>query len=51
VPHQFEVRVADQVADVVLGSGEEIIHAQDIVPIGDQAIAQVRAQKPAPRSP
>ena len=31
--------------DVLLAPGEEIVDADDVVPVGQQAIAQVRAEK------
>lgn len=33
------------VVDVALGASEKIIEADDVVAVGDQAIAQVRAEK------
>jgi len=29
----------------VLGAGEEVVHAQDVVAVGEQALAQVRAEE------
>ena len=31
--------------DVVLGAGEEVVHARDVAAIGEQALAQVRAEE------
>jgi hypothetical protein len=45
VPDELEVRLAQKVRDVVLGPGEEIVDTQDVVTSGDQALAQVRAEK------
>jgi hypothetical protein len=45
VAHQLEVRVAEQVDDVVLGAGEEVVHAEHVVAVGDQALAEVRAEE------
>jgi len=45
VPHQLEARVLEQVLDVGLAAGEEIVDAQYVVPGGKQALAQVRAEK------
>ena len=44
--HEFEVRIAQKVRDVVLGAGEEVVDAKHIVALGQQPFAQVRAQKP-----
>lgn len=43
--HQLKMRVAEQVADVFFGTGEEVIEAYDIVAIVQQALAQVRTQE------
>ena len=45
VAHQLEVRVVQQVDDVVLGAGEEVVDAQHVVAVGQQAVAQVRAEE------
>ncbi len=45
VAHQLEGRMADKVADVVLGPREEVIHAEDVVPSFNQAVAQVRPKE------
>ena len=45
VTHELEARVAEQVLDVALGAGEKIIDADDVVAVGDQAIAEMRAEK------
>ena len=45
VAHQLEARMADQMLDVALAAGEEIVDANDVVAVGNQAIAQVRAEK------
>ena len=44
--HELKARVPDQVLDVALGAGEEIVDADDVVPIGNQPVAQMRAEKP-----
>ena len=46
--HQLEIRVAEQVRDVVLGAGEEIVDAEHVLAIGEQAFAKVRSEEPAP---
>ena len=43
--HQLEARMADPVLDVLLPPGEEIVDADDIVPVRHQAVAQMRAEK------
>jgi hypothetical protein len=45
VPHQLEIRGAQQMRDVSLGAGKEIIDAQDVRASCDQPVAQVAAQK------
>ena len=45
VAHQLKVGIADQVRDVVLGAGEEVVHAQDVAAVGEQALAQVGAEE------
>ena len=48
---QLEARMANQVFDIALGAGEEVVEANDIVAACDQTIAQVRTQKAcAPRN-
>ena len=48
MPDQLEVRPAQQVGDVRLLAGEEVVEADHVVPLVDQPLAQVRAQKPGP---
>ena len=43
--HQLEALVPDQMLDVLLGAGEEVVDADDVVAIRDQSIAQMRAQE------
>jgi hypothetical protein len=45
VAHQLEARMADQVLDVALGAGEEVIDADDVVPLGNEAVTQVRTEE------
>jgi hypothetical protein len=45
VPEKLEPGVSDQVSDVSLLPGEQIVHAQDIVARLQKAIAKMRAQK------
>ena len=43
--HPELMRAAQHVGDVVLGAGEEIVHAQDVVAVLQQALAQVGAEE------
>jgi hypothetical protein len=43
---QLEGGVTNKVPDVVLGSREEVIYTEDVMPCFNQAVAQVRAQEP-----
>ena len=43
--HELETRVVDQVLDVALGAGEEIVEAHDLMAALDQPVAQMRAEK------
>jgi hypothetical protein len=45
MPYQLEVRLAEQVRNVVLGAGEEIVYAQHVVAICNEALAEMRTQK------
>jgi hypothetical protein len=45
VAHQFEARVADQVLDVAPRAGEEIVDAEDLGALGEQAVAKMRAEE------
>jgi len=38
MPHQFKIRILEKVSDIFLGSREEIVNANDIVPTFDQFI-------------
>ena len=46
---EAEALVADQVRDVVRRAGDEVVHADDRVALVEQEIAEMRAEKPAPR--
>ena len=48
VPQQLEIRPVEQMGDVGLLAGEEIVEANDVVSLIDQPLAQMRAEKPAP---
>jgi hypothetical protein len=45
MPHQLEAGIADEMLDVGLPPGEEVIEADDVVTLADEAIAKVRAEK------
>jgi hypothetical protein len=45
MPHQFEVGIAQQVGDVLLAAGIEVVNAQHVVAVAQQALAQVRAEE------
>ena len=45
VADQLEARVVEQVLDVGARAGEEVVEAHDLVPIGEQALAQMRAEE------
>jgi hypothetical protein len=46
VADQFEVGLIEQVVDVGLLAGEEVVEADDVVALLDESIAQVRAEEP-----
>ena len=43
--HQIEAGMGNQVLDIALAAGKEIVDAYDLVARRDQPIAQMRAQK------
>ena len=43
--YQLEMMVVEQVRDVVLGAGEEVVDTEHIVSLAEQLLAQVRAEK------
>jgi len=45
VPHQFEVGIVEQVQDVILGPGKEVIGAQDVAASFQEPFAQVGTEK------
>ena len=45
VAHQLEARVVEQMRDVALGAGEEVVDADDVVAAFEQPVAQMRAEK------
>ena len=48
VAHQLEARVAEQVRDVALGAGEEVVDAQHVVALLDRRSHRWEPRKPAP---
>ena len=46
VAHQLEARMGQQMLDVVLAAGEEVVDADDVVAFRNQAIAKVRTEEP-----
>lgn len=46
VPNQLEILFVQQVGDVGLLTGEEIVNANHVVTFVNQSFAEVRAQKP-----
>ena len=45
VPHEFETLVLHQRQDIGLGAGEQIIGANDVMPLIEQDLAEVRTEK------
>ena len=45
VPHRLEVRIADQVGDVVLAAGEIVVDAQHIVSVAHQTLTEMRPKE------
>jgi len=45
VANQFEILLPQEMLDVALLAGKKVVQADDVVPLSDEAIAQVRAQK------
>jgi len=45
VAHRLERRVADEMRDALLAAGQEIVDAQDVVTLPQQALAKMRAQE------
>ena len=42
---QLKRRIAEEMRNVALGSGEEVVDADHLVTVADQAIAQMRAEE------
>ena len=45
---ELELRVPEQVGDVLGRAGDEVIDRDDLVPLGEEPFAQVRADEPGP---
>ena len=45
VPQQLEARMVEQVLDVVPPAGEEVVQADDVVALGQQPVAEMRADE------
>ena len=45
VVDQLELRVADEMGDIFGSAGEKIIHADDLVTLGDHQVAHVRSEE------
>ena len=43
--HELEARVVVQVIDVALGTGEEVVEADNLMPLLQQAVAEMRAKE------
>ena len=43
---QLEVRVVEQVLDVLAPAGEEVVQADDVVALGQQPVAEMGADEP-----
>jgi hypothetical protein len=48
VAHELEARAGTQRVDVVAGAGEEVVDAQDVVPLTDQPLAQMGPEEAGP---
>jgi len=45
---EFKARVADEMVDIAICPGEEIVDAENIMTVSKEAIAEVRAKKSGP---
>ena len=45
VPNQFKIRVVDQVNQIRLLTGEKVVEANDIVPVRDESLTEMGAEK------
>jgi hypothetical protein len=44
--HELKPAVPKQMRDVLAGTGDQVVHADDVVPFSQKAIREVRAQEP-----
>ena len=42
---ELEMRIIEQMNDIVLRAGEEVVKTDDIVTLGEQTLAQMRAEE------
>lgn len=45
VTDEFEARVGVQMRDIALGAGEQVVNTDDLVPICEQAVTQMRPEE------
>ena len=45
VAHELEARMAEQVLDIALGAGEQVVDAEHLMALAEQPVAQVRAEE------
>ena len=45
VPDQLEIRILEEVSNILLPTGEKIVQTQDLVPFVKESITQMRAEK------
>ena len=43
--HELKVRMIQQMGDVVLGAGEEVVQADNVVAVGQQSFTEMRAEE------
>jgi hypothetical protein len=46
VPQELEARISEQMLDVASRTGEEVVDTEHLGSISQQALAEVRAEKP-----
>ena len=44
----FEVRISQEVTDIVLASGKEVVEAQDLMSLDKKPLAEMRTEKAGP---
>ena len=45
MPDKLKIRVVQQMPDIILGAGKQIIYANDVITLLQETITEVRAQK------